>query len=183
MNRYVVLLRGINVGGKNIIKMTALKACLEKAGFVDVVTYIASGNVLVSSKETRRPVLTKKIEDVLGKSFDYQASVVIRDTKEMQAVVKRAPRGFGSEPDAYRYDAIFLKEPLTAAEAMKSVKVREGVDEAHAGAGVLYFSRLVAKATQSQLNKVVGLPVYKSMTIRNWNTTTKLAQMMTSADD
>ena len=50
MNRYVVLLRGINVGGKNLIKMTALKACLEQAGFADVVTYIQSGNVLLSSE-------------------------------------------------------------------------------------------------------------------------------------
>lgn len=182
MNRYVVLLRGINVGGNNIIKMTALKACLEKAGFADVATYIASGNVLVSSKETKRPALTAKIESVLAKAFAYQASVVIRDTKEMQRIVGKAPPGFGGQPDTYRYDVIFLKEPFTAAEAMKSVKTKDGVDEVHAATGVLYFSRLIAKATQSQLNKIVGTPAYQSMTIRNWNTTTKLLQLMTESD-
>ncbi|HVR19008.1 MAG TPA: hypothetical protein VMS65_04915, partial [Polyangiaceae bacterium] len=83
----------------------------------------------------------------------------------------------------FRYDVIFLKEPLTAALAMKSVRTKEGVDRAFAGKRVLYFSRLVAKATQSQLGKLVGLPVYKSMTIRNWNTTTKLLALMQSSDE
>jgi uncharacterized protein (DUF1697 family) len=179
MHRYVVLLRGINVGGNNVIKMSALEACLEQAGFTDVSTYIASGNVLVSSKETRRPALTKQLETVLAKGFDYEASVVIRDAKELRRIVDKAPTGFGGDPARYRYDVLFLKEPLTPAEAMKSVTTRDGVDEAHAGAGVLYFSRLIAKATQSQLNKLVGTPVYKQMTIRNWNTTTKLLQLMT----
>lgn len=57
---------------------------------------------------------------------------------------------------------------------MKSVKVREGVDAAYKGKDVLYFSRLIAKAAQSYLSRLVGLPVYQSMTIRNWNTVTKL---------
>jgi uncharacterized protein (DUF1697 family) len=52
MNKYLALLRGINVGGNNIIKMVDLKACFEKMGFLDVSTYIQSGNVLFSSPET-----------------------------------------------------------------------------------------------------------------------------------
>jgi uncharacterized protein (DUF1697 family) len=67
---------------------------------------------------------------------------------------------------------------LTTSAAMKSVPIKQGVDEAHAGPGVLYFSRLVSKAAQSRLSKIVSMPMYKSMTIRNWNTTTKLLQMM-----
>ena len=55
---------------------------------------------------------------------------------------------------------------------------KPGVDQAHPGPGVLYFSRLIAKATSSRLGKVVALPIYKSMTIRNWNTTTKLLQLL-----
>jgi uncharacterized protein (DUF1697 family) len=73
---------------------------------------------------------------------------------------------------------LFLKEPLTAAVALKGVPLNPAVDEAHAGKGVLYYRRLVAKATASRLGKIVGTPIYKSMTIRNWNTTTKLAHLM-----
>jgi uncharacterized protein (DUF1697 family) len=177
MARYVVLLRGINVGGNNLIKMSALKACLEKAGFEDVSTFIASGNVFVSTAD-KGPALVARIEKLLARSFDYDANVVIRSKAQMKAIVARAPAGFGSEPATYRYNVLFLKEPLTSAAAMKSVKTRDGVDAATPGPGVLYFSNLIARATQSQLGKITASPIYKSLTIRNWNTTTKLAQLM-----
>jgi uncharacterized protein (DUF1697 family) len=61
---------------------------------------------------------------------------------------------------------------------MNSVRTRPGVDRAHVGRGVLYFSRLVEKASQSLLAKLASMPVYQSMTIRNWNTTTTLQRMM-----
>jgi uncharacterized protein (DUF1697 family) len=181
MPDYVALLRGINVGGKNLIKMPALKACFEANAFEDVVTYIQSGNVLFASPETRAAELTRRIEAMLAETFGYQATVVVRNRKQMRAVVERAPGGFGAEPTRYRYDVIFLKEPLTAKVAMKSVPTKAGVDEAHAGTGVLYFSRLIAKATQSRLNKIMASPIYPSVTIRNWNTTTKLLRMMEKA--
>ena len=72
----------------------------------------------------------------------------------------------------FRYDVIFLER--RPPRALKSVKTKEGVDQAFAGPDVLYFSRLTAKAAQSQLSRVISLPIYQSMTIRNWNTTTKL---------
>jgi uncharacterized protein (DUF1697 family) len=182
MTGYVALLRGINVGGKNLIKMPALKACFEANAFEDVATYIQSGNVLFASPETRGAQLTRRIEAMLAETFGYQATVVVRNRKQMRAVVRRAPEGFGTEPMKYRYDVIFLKEPLTATVAMRSVPTKPGVDEAHAGTGVLYFSRLTAKAAQSQLNKIVSSPIYPSVTIRNWNTTTKLLRMMNEAN-
>lgn len=178
MNQYVALLRGINVGGKNLIKMTELKACFEALGFKNVRTYIQSGNVLFSSDEADQARLTGQLEDALSKTFNYHSRVVLRSDEEMKAIVAHAPREFGSDPATYRYDVIFLKEPLVAAEAMQSVTTKEGVDQAFAGNGVLYFSRLISKATQSHLSRIVSMPVYQSMTIRNWNTTTKLLEMM-----
>jgi uncharacterized protein (DUF1697 family) len=56
------------------------------------------------------------------------------------------------------------------------------VDEVRAGSGVLYFSRLISKASQSRLPRVASMPIYKSMTIRNWRTTTTLLQMLTAGD-
>jgi len=178
MTTYVALLRGINVGGKNLIKMPALKECFEGNGFEDVATYIQSGNVLFSSSQTGNVALTGRIEAMLGQSFDYVPTVVVRSRAQMRAIVDRAPKGFGSQPATYLYDAVFLKEPLTARTAMKSVLMNPIVDEAHAGTGVLYFRRLKAKATASRLNKVAASPIYPSVTIRNWNTTTKLLSLM-----
>ncbi|HUQ07606.1 MAG TPA: hypothetical protein VM261_34165, partial [Kofleriaceae bacterium] len=59
---------------------------------------------------------------------------------------------------------------------------KAGVDTVHAGPGALYFSRLVARITQTQLGKIVGTPIYKQMTIRNWNTTTKIAALLTETE-
>ena len=178
MTGYVALLRGINVGGKNPIKMTELRACFEEQGFRDVSTYIQSGNVVFAAGATQVAELVHKIERMLAAGFDYEASVAVRSRTQMRAIVERAPAGFGADPSKYRSDVIFLKPPLTARAAMKGIRTREGVDQAYAGTGVLYFSRLTSRASQSQLSRIVGTPAYQSMTIRNWNTTTKLQQMV-----
>ena len=176
--QYLTLLRGINVGGGNIIKMTALKECFENIGFVDVATYIQSGNVLFQSEERDATKLVSKIERALSRRFAYKPRVVVLTHKQLLYVVEHAPDGFGKELDKYRYDVIFLKKPLTATGAMKSVSIKEGVDTAHKGRGVLYFSRLTSRATQSHITRIIALPVYQNMTIRNWNTTTKLLALM-----
>ena len=176
--QYLALLRGINVGGKNIIKMADLKACFENIGFTDVVTYIQSGNVLFKSAEKDKVKLINKIEKVLSERFNYKSRIVTVTHKQLKKVVEGAQRGFGKNADKYRYDVIFLKEPLTPNEAMKNVSAKEGVDNAYAGEYVLYFSRLIRKAAQSHLTKIITLPVYQNMTIRNWSTTTKLLALM-----
>lgn len=178
MNQYVALLRGINVGGKNLIKMTELKACLEARGFKNVSPYIQSGNVIFSADNSARTKLTSQVEEALSETFNYTSRVVVRSYKEMNHIVAHAPKGFGSDTATHRYDVIFLKEPLTVARAMKSVTTKEGVDQAFTGKGVLYFSRLISRAAQSHLTRIITMPVYQSMTIRNWNTTTKLLKMM-----
>jgi uncharacterized protein (DUF1697 family) len=183
MARYVALLRGINVGGKNAIPMPALKACFEDAGFANVATYIQSGNVVFDSPSSSQAELTRRVEGILRKAFgDYDASVVVRSRSQMRAVVDRAPKGFGTEPAKFRYDVVFLKAPLTAKSAIKDVSTKEGVDRIWAGTGVLYMSRLDSRATQSRLNRVASLPIYKNMTIRNWNTTTKLRELVDAED-
>lgn len=181
MALYVALLRGINVGGKNLIKMPELKAAFEADGFEDVATYIQSGNVLFASPEKRSGALTDRIEAMLADAFDYVPTVVVRSRTQMRSIVEKAPKGFGSQPATYRYDVMFLKEPLTARAAIKEVPTNPAVDTAHAGTGVLYFSRLIAKATASRMGGVVASPIYPKITIRNWNTTTKLLSLMDAA--
>ena len=180
MAHHLALLRGINVGGKNLIKMADLKACFEENGFDNVATYIQSGNVLFESPESSAAKLTARIEKMLGGSFDYVASVVVRSRAQLRKVVEQAPAGYGTEPDLYRYDVLFLKPPLTAKKALKEVPLKEGVDEVNAGPGVLYHSRLASRASSSRLSRVASMPIYQSMTIRNWNTTTKLLERMNS---
>ena len=107
----------------------------------------------------------------------------MRSFEQMKATVGKAPKGFGRQPTAYRYDVIFLKDPLTPDEAIKSVTAKPGVDLVFAGDGVLYFSRRISKAAQSQLSRLVGTPAYQNMTIRNWNTTVKLFDLMRRVEE
>lgn len=158
--------------------MPALKAAFEDDGFDNVSTYIQSGNVLFDAPDADSAKLTKRIEKMLAEAFDYIPTVVVRSRRQMRATVDRAPKGFGSQQAKYLYDAVFLKEPLTAKAAIKQLSLNPGVDEAWAGTGVLYMSRLKARATSNRLNRIASLPIYANMTIRNWNTTTKLITLM-----
>jgi uncharacterized protein (DUF1697 family) len=179
MPRYVALLRGINVGGKNPVPMPALKACFEDAGFEDVGTYIQSGNVVFTGPSSSQAALTDRVERTIRRAFaHYEASVVVKSRSQMRAVVDKAPKGFGREPAKYRYDVCFLKPSVTAKQVVASLPTKEGVDRIWAGSGVVYFSRLTSRATSSRMNRVASLPVYKQMTIRNWNTTTKLRELL-----
>lgn len=174
---YLALLRGINVGGNNI-RMTELKACFEGVGFSDVATYIQSGNVVFSAAKEDPERLALKIEKVLQARFGFPVKVAVLSQAELRQTVDGAPKGFGRSPAKFRYDVLFLKRPYTSKEAMRHVTLREGVDAAAAGKRALYFSRLIARATQSRLSKILATPAYAHMTIRNWNTTTKLLAMM-----
>jgi uncharacterized protein (DUF1697 family) len=162
--------------------MTELIAFFEASDFTKVRTYIQSGNVIFQAEESDQARLTGLLEDALSETFNYNSKVVVRSYEETKEIVTQAPEGFGSAPSTYRYDVIFLKEPLTSSEAMKSITVKEGIDQAFAGNGVLYTSRLISKASQSRLNRIITMPVYQSMTIRNWNTTNRILNMMEEVD-
>jgi uncharacterized protein (DUF1697 family) len=175
MTQHVALLRGINVGGKNRITMADLRDALGTAGFEQVTTYIASGNVLLSSR--REPaVLESEIEAVIEERYGTPIAVVVRTHAAMHDVVRRAPDGIGG--DDHHWDAVFLKDPLTVDEAMTAVRLRDGVDRVWPGDGVLYFARLSARRSQSRLSTIVGKPEYQLMTIRSWRTTTKLLALL-----
>lgn len=177
MARYVALLRGINVGGRNKVPMADLRGCLEEAGFDAVSTYIQSGNVLFESAAPAAG-LEERVEAVLEARFGYPIVVVVRSHRQLRAVVTDAPPGFGAAPDTYHSDVVFLRTPLTPRQAMGVVSLRDGVDQAWPGKGVVYFSRVSALRTKSRMGRIVGTPEYRSMTIRSWTTTTKLLGLL-----
>jgi uncharacterized protein (DUF1697 family) len=178
--RYLALLRGINVGGRNLVKMADLRAAFEEMGFDGVATYIQSGNVLFRAPRQRREELAARVESGLSRRFDTDLRLVLRTEAQLRGVVAGAPRGFGA--DSHLCDVIFLRGRLTAKRAAGLVVPREGVDRAWAGKGVLYFSRLAERASSSRLSKIAALPEYRDMTIRSWRTTTKLLALMDLPD-
>ena len=183
MNTYVVLLRGINVGGKNTIPMARLKDCLEELGYSSVSTYIASGNVILKSPQS--PSQTRRrIEEALPKSFKLANELIkalVLTPDQLRAVIDNKPKGFGDQPEKYHSDAIFLIG-IDSTQAISVFSPKEGVDKVWPGDGVIYSQRLSSLRTKSRLNRVLATPEFKFMTIRNWNTTTRLQELLGSLD-
>ncbi len=183
MTTYIALLRGINVGGKNSVPMAGLKKCLEELGYSNVSTYIASGNAIFTSKKSAGEIKSQ-IEKTLPENFLLDSElikVLILTRDQLQAVIDYKPEGFGEQPGKYHSDAIFLMG-IDSDQAMPVFDPKEGVDQVWPGEGVIYSQRLSILRTKSRLNRIIGTQAYQSMTIRSWNTTMKLLEMMNTID-
>ena len=89
MIRYIALLRGINVGGKNKISMQKLKECFEELSFCEVKTYLNSGNVIFSTSKTNIPNITSSIESMIKKTFDLNIPVLVISQKSLQNALQK----------------------------------------------------------------------------------------------
>ncbi|MFF2371286.1 DUF1697 domain-containing protein [Agromyces sp. NPDC058110] len=183
--RFVALLRGINVGGRNPVAMPDLIACFEHAGFGDVRTHLSSGNVLFTVNDSggRGRVassgskLEAAIEHALRERFGFEIPCIVRSRDEFAATIEQAPADHGSE--LLRSDVYFLKSPLTADEVLGELpELREGVDSIAPGPGALYFSRVKARATKTRIQKLMAMPVFRQMTVRSWKTATRLLALL-----
>lgn len=136
-------------------------------------------------KSDKRPdEIQAQLEEGLPGRFkldDELIKVLVLTRDQFQAVIDQKPEGFGEQPEKYHSDAIFLMG-IDAAQTIALFDPREGVDQVWPGVGVIYSQRLSSQRTKSRLNKVLATPAYKSMTIRNWNTTTKLLEILRAID-
>ena len=177
---FVALLRGINVGGKNLIRMPELVECFTDAGYGDVSTYLQSGNVLFSAGKKKGPKLETEIEAMLEQRFKTPLLVVVRSRDELAKTIDAAPADHGSPK--LRSDVFFLKHPLTAEKALAEMpELREGVDAVAPGPGAIYFSRVAAKATKTRIQQFMSKPIFQQITVRNWRTSTKLLEKLDAA--
>lgn len=175
---YVVLFRGINVGGRNKVPMAALRDHLAE-DFSRVRTYIQSGNVLLDSDLPAAEVAAR-INASLPMKFTLDSELVrvlVLDADAFREIVAAAPEDFGSEPDLYRYDVAFYMG-VRPEEVEPYIVVNPDVDQAFVGERATYYRRLTSLATRSRLSKIIGSPIYAGLTIRNWNTTVTLAAML-----
>jgi len=175
--KYLALLRGINVGGNSIIKMADLKSAFEKCGFTNVSTFIQSGNVIFETSETDQGKIAGRIEKCLEKEFHITSSTVVLTVEQFNNIVREAPADWNSGKDLRKYVS-FVKIPATAQKVLKELQPRDGIDSAYTGDGVVYMSTLLSGITKSGFTKVIRKPVYQSITMRNYNTVLKLAELM-----
>jgi uncharacterized protein (DUF1697 family) len=177
MTSFVAFLRGINVGGKNLIAMSDLAASFGAAGYENVRTHGQSGNVMFDADHSGGPALESAVEQTLEDRHGVPILVVIRSRDELAATIAAAPADHGS--DRLRSDVFFLKDPRTAETVYAELpELREGVDSVALGPGALYFSRVAAEATKTRIQRLMALPVFQQMTVRTWRTTIRLLELL-----
>jgi uncharacterized protein (DUF1697 family) len=174
--RYVALLRGINVGGNALIKMADLKDCVVALGHENVSTYIASGNLFFESRERSAPKLEAQLEDALAAAFGLPVKVVVRTPGEIAKIVARIPKAWIGNGDL-RVNVAFLLRGVDARTVARELTPKEGIDELVPAPGALILATRRDALTRTGL-KLVGTPVYKQLTMRNLNTTLKLAELV-----
>ncbi|MGH8157348.1 MAG: DUF1697 domain-containing protein [Rhodanobacter sp.] len=168
MTTYVALLRAVNVGGTGKLPMNELKAMCETAGFIDVRTYIASGNVVFSSRLAESAV-KKKLEQQLHDYAGKPVSVIVRTAAEMTQVLACNP--FSNEP-GNRVVAIFL-DNAPPADALDAVTHQKG-ERLACGTREIYVHY-----GDGMADSRLTIPAAKAGTARNMNTIAKLAGMAT----
>jgi len=174
-NVYILLFRGINVGGNKIVKMETLRKVLTEAGFGDVATYIQSGNVVLTSDKSEDAALAT-VTNVFDKTFGFSSRPTIRSFSQLQRVIKDNPYD-GVEGN--RLHAIFL-DAKPADDAMKTLEALAKTERMVEKDGVLYLHTPDGFGTSDvskALDKVLKVP----WTARNWNTVLKLRSMAETA--
>ena len=177
---FVALLRGVNVGGNNMISMRALKESFETMDFDNVSTYINSGNIIFQSKENDPRKLERKIEQMLSSDYQLDSKVVLRSLPEMEELVKALPGNWGGD-SGLRYNVIFLRHSIDSEKILDDLQPNSDIEELLYRPGALLWSVQATEANRSKFVKLSSRKIYQDMTVRNLNTTRKLYDLMKKA--
>jgi uncharacterized protein (DUF1697 family) len=180
MTEYVAFLRGINVGGKNMIKMAELRSEFEQMGFQSVITYIQSGNVIFQSDIADTILIEKKIEESLSTCFKYNARALVRSKKDLENIIAHFPEIF-KNPE-WKHNVIFLSQMIDSKDILKKFEIKKEIEVTSYCHGTLFWSAKMDTITRSNMLKLSLRAEYKEMTVRNVNTTKKILELMYDRD-
>ena len=175
--RYVALLRGINVGGKTLVKMADLKTCFENLGYDGVSTYIASGNVLFEADGDDAGGLSTTIEAALEQELELPLKVVVLDREAYVRIVEAIPKSWIGD-DAVRANVAFVRPGTDAREVVRELEPDPAIEEVKAIDGAILWATRRDSLNRSMVRKLIGGTAYKELTIRNLNTTLKLNDLL-----
>jgi uncharacterized protein (DUF1697 family) len=175
--RYIALLRGINVGGKTLIKMADLRTCVEALGLDDVSTYIASGNILFEAGERDAAALETKIERAIEQQFGLPVKVVVLDRAAYARVVRAIPKSWVGDARV-RANIAFVRRGTDAKQLVRGLQPDAAVEEVKAIHGAILWATKRDALNRSVMRKLIGGAAYKELTVRNLNTTLKLRELL-----
>jgi uncharacterized protein (DUF1697 family) len=173
---YVAFLRGVNVGGKSIVSMAAIKGALVALGLSDVRTYINSGNVIFSNRASDAQRLMARIEKALEQETGMAIKVIVMDHKTLKKMVDAIPPSWVDDKTMRTYVLLLWKE-LDDRGILDRLPNKPGVDELMYTPGAVVWRVDRENVGRSHMNRIVGTPLYKRITIRSANTMRKLNEL------
>lgn len=179
MKRYVALLRGINVGGKNKIPMAELKKGFEKLDFEEVKTYLNSGNVIFSSGKEEIEKLTKQIETMIKEQFSFEIPVFVIPQKRLEEILLNAPDWWGDDNKEIYDNLIFMIPPATFSDVADEIgEPKEGLEKIKGYKDTIFWSfRLKEYQKTNWWPKTASTAISDKLTIRTANTVRKIVNM------
>jgi len=173
--KYVAFLRGINVGGKNKVKMETLREVCGALGFKNVKTYINSGNVIFETAQSNDKKLVEKLEKAIEKEFALNIKVMVRTIAEIEEIVKNNPFD-GQFENAKDLHVFFLDEELPA-EKREQLLSNNNENEKYFVQNREIFCLLRVSILDSLMGKdYIGKKLKVFATARNWRTVNKILE-------
>lgn len=180
MKTHIVLLRGVNVSGKNSIKMAVFKTILSDNGFKNVTTYIQSGNIVLSSDLPKEAIATK-VQQLIQDHFQLQIAVFCLNLQEMETALKNNPFIENIEPNKLFFT--FLNEEPAKELLANLSAVDFGKDQFKVIDKVLYFSLPEGMSNSKLNNNFFEKKLKVTATGRNLNTIHKLIDLAKKNND
>jgi uncharacterized protein (DUF1697 family) len=173
----ISMLRGINVGGHNKIKMDALRALYESLKLQDAQTHVQSGNVIFRSDERDIARLTKRIEEGIERKFGFRPSVILRTTAEMREVIARNPfaKRRGIEPGKLLVSFLASDPGEEGREKVRQMKCEPEEMRIDGREIYIYFPNGAGRSKLPWAG--LGKMLKTQGTGRNWNSVTKMLEI------
>lgn len=176
--RYVLLLRGVNVGGKNKVVMSELKELLKSEGFSEVDSYINSGNLFFTSSESVEKIVSK-VEKLLEENYDFSIPFALLSKETYLEEIANLPEWWNE--DFARKDILFYSQGTNSDKVVEFAKNSELYNEkVYIGKNAVFWAKVdegeFLKTTYHK--KLLKQPFYKTITIRNGKTFDKIAELL-----
>jgi len=173
----ISLLRAVNLGAHNKVKMEALRELYESLGLRGAQTYVQSGNVVFKTDAKDMAHLQKRIEDGIEKTFGFRTGVMLRTSDELKDIIRRNPfaKRSGIEPNKLVVSFLGVEPGMESKEKIAQIKV--GLEEMHLDGRELYIYYASGIGTSKLTPALLERALKLSGTARNWNTVTKLLAM------
>ncbi len=180
MKRYIALLRGINISGKNKVSMTQLKKCFEALDFIDVKTCLNSGNVIFTGVDADVAELTERIERKIQSQFNLHIPVFVILREDLEDILQHAPDWWGTEDKEIYDNLIFIMPPANFQDVYDEIgEPKEGLEKIQQYKSAVFwsFSRKNYQKT-NWWSKTASANIGSKLTIRTANTVRKIVRIV-----